>query len=151
MAQSLSKIYVHLVFHTKNNAPFINKEIRPYLFESIKEILKTHSCISIAIGGVEDHVHVLFLLSKNYALAKIVEYVKKDSCKWIKSQGIRYKNFAWQGGYASFSINESRIEGAVEYIDNQEVHHKVKSTKEELEQIFIENGLAYDPKYYWDV
>ncbi len=87
MPQSLANILVHLIFSTKNREPMINDEIRPALHAYMIGILENHSSPSLQTNSVQDHVHILFSLSKNYAVAKIVEEVKKSSSIWIKTQG----------------------------------------------------------------
>src|SRR5437899_2598786 len=79
---------------------------------------------AILIGGTADHVHLLFCLSKNYALKKIVEEVKKGSSKWIKTIDPRYREFHWQNGYGAFSVSQSKRETVKRYIENQEEHHR---------------------------
>ena len=103
MPQSLSKILVHLIFSTKNRDALIQKAVRPELHKYMNGILKDWDSPAIIIGSVADHAHLLFRLSKNHALSKIVEHVKKGSSKWIKTQGARYTDFHWQAGYGAFS------------------------------------------------
>ncbi|HUH34300.1 MAG TPA: transposase, partial [Moheibacter sp.] len=100
MAQSLSKLYVHLVFHTKHNQPLIRPEIESELFSYMGGIIKTNDSIPILINGTENHIHILAILSKNIALSKFSEEIKKNSSRWIKTKGKEYSNFQWQGGYA---------------------------------------------------
>ncbi len=105
MSQSLVKNLVHLVYSTKNSNPWIPVEIRDELYAYQAGIFHQWDSPALAIGGTEDHVHVLFSLSKNYPLMKIVEEVKKGSSKWMKVDGPRNKDFHWQSGYAAFSVS----------------------------------------------
>ncbi len=89
MGQSLSQMYIHLVFSTKYRQPYINDVIEESLHAYMAGILKNLESPAIKINSVPDHVHILFRLSKNYALAKVVEEVKKQSSKWMKAQGIK--------------------------------------------------------------
>ncbi|HTK75373.1 MAG TPA: transposase [Gemmataceae bacterium] len=93
MSQSLAKNLVHLVYSTKHRQAWIPKECRPDLFAYQAGIFKQWDSPALVIGGVEDHVHALFVLSKNHALKKIVEEVKKGTSKWMKSDGPRNKDF----------------------------------------------------------
>jgi REP element-mobilizing transposase RayT len=88
MGQSLSQMYIHLVFGTKHRYPFISLEIEDRLHAYTAGILKNYQSPAIKINYVSDHIHILFRLSKNYALAKVVEEVKKNSSIWMKEQGI---------------------------------------------------------------
>lgn len=107
MPQSLCKIYVHLIFSTKYRQPIIDDEIKKSLWKYMGCICKEVGCNPVQIGGYYDHIHILCVLSKNIALVKLVEEVKKRSSKWIKTNGIRYSNFYWQDGYGVFSVNPS--------------------------------------------
>ena len=148
MGQSLSQLLVHLTFSTKGRHPFITEEIEPQLHAYIAGILKNKDSPAIRINSVPDHIHILFILSKNHALSKVVEDVKKHSSKWIKTKGIR--NFTWQIGYGAFSISRTHIERIKNYVANQKQHHKVKTYKEEVEEIFNEyDSLEYDKNYFW--
>ena len=103
MSQSLVKNMIHLVFSTKHRAPMIPVEIQPKLWAFQAGVFNNWNSPSIAIGGVDDHIHALFLLSKTHELCKIVEEVKKASSKWIKIEGTGQNDFYWQAGYAAFS------------------------------------------------
>lgn len=94
MGQSLSQLYVHLTFGTKKRYPFISEQIEPQLHSYMGGILKNKECPALKINSVPDHVHILFRLSKNHALAKVVEVVKKESSKWMKTKGVT--GFTWQ-------------------------------------------------------
>lgn len=149
MAQSLSKLYVHIVFHIKNTHTPIHKQDKPELFSYIGSIIKDNDSIPIIINGVEDHIHILCVMSKNIALAKLVEEIKRHSSRWIKTRGTHYKQFAWQGGYAGFSISQSLHEKTKWYIVNQEEHHKKLTFREELLSFLIEYGIDYNEQYLW--
>jgi len=86
MPQSLVKNFVHLVFSTKHRQPFIDKAIQPELYAYIGGICKNHECYSYAIDGIEDHIHILCLLSKKMPLHKLPEVVKSNSSRWIKTK-----------------------------------------------------------------
>jgi putative transposase len=147
MGQSLSKLYVHLVFHTKNSLIQIRKEDKNDLYAYIGSIIKDNDSIPILINGTEDHVHVLFVMSKNIALAKITEEIKRHSSRWIKTRNPNYKQFGWQGGYSGFSVSQSLHEKTKEYIKNQEEHHKKMTFKQELIAFLKEYGVEYDERY----
>ena len=108
MAQSLVKNLIHLVYSTKHRKAWIPDDVRERLWAYQAGIFKQWESPALIIGGVEDHVHALFSLSKNYALKKIVEEVKKGSSKWMKtSEGTGNAEFTWQAGYAGFSVSQS--------------------------------------------
>ncbi len=124
MSQSLSKNWIHLVYSTKDRESLLDAEIRPKLCTYQAGIFKKCDSPALIINGVGDHVHALFLFSKNVTLAKVVEEVKRSSSKWMKTQGQLYNNFAWQNGYGAFSVSASDIERVRKYILSQEKHHR---------------------------
>ena len=150
MSQSLVKNLVHLVYSTKHREPLIPKEHRDALFAYQAGIFKHWESPALAIGGVPDHVHALFALSKNHPLKKVVEEVKKGSSKWMKSDGPRIPQFTWQAGYAAFSVSQSSLEGVQHYISQQDEHHRKMTFQDELRALFNRHGIAFDERYVWD-
>lgn len=150
MPQSLSKVYVHITFSTKNRENTIDDGIQERLFEYIGGICKGMDCSPIKIGGHYDHVHILCLLSRKVAQTQLLENIKKESSKWIKTIGDKYTNFYWQNGYGIFSVNPSEIEIVTEYINNQKDHHKKKPFKDEYLAFLRKYDVVYDEKYLWD-
>jgi REP element-mobilizing transposase RayT len=127
----------------------IIKDIRNELYAYMGGILKSIDSTSIIINGTSDHVHILFRLSKTHALCEVIETVKKQSSKWIKTKGKQFELFQWQGGYGAFSVSESSVKHVMNYIQNQEQHHSKISFKEELQQLLDKHGVKYNPDYLW--
>ena len=150
MSQSLVKNLLHLVYSTKHRNQWIPIEVRQRLYSYQAGIFQKFESPSLIIGGVDDHVHALFTLSKNYALTKIVEEVKKASSKWMKSEGTGNQEFYWQGGYAAFSVSQSNADQVKEYILNQEKHHRTSTFQDELRLLFNRHGIEFDERYVWD-
>jgi REP element-mobilizing transposase RayT len=150
MPQSLSQVYVHLTFSTKNRYPFIDDEIKNDLWEYLGSICRGLECNPIRVGGHNDHVHICCLLSKKITQIKFIEEVKKQSSKWIKTKGERYSKFYWQDGYGIFSVNPSEIDVVVEYIKNQAEHHKNRTFQSELVAFLKKYNVEYDERYLWD-
>jgi putative transposase len=150
MPQSLVKNLVHLIYSTKHRNLWIPAEIQPRLYAYQAGIFEQWDSPALVIGGVEDHVHALFSLSKNYALKKIVEEVKKGSSKWTKSNLPTNPDFHWQNGYAAFSVSQSNVDEVRLYIENQAEHHRRMTFQEELRAFFARHGVEYDERYVWD-
>jgi putative transposase len=150
MSQSLVKNLLHLVYSTKNRQPWIPKEYRQNLFAYQAGIFKAWESSALVIGGAEDHVHALFSLSKNQALKKIVEEVKKGSSKWMKTEGPKNADFCWQAGYGAFSVSQSGVDGVRRYIENQEEHHRKMVFQDELRALFRRHEVEFDERYVWD-
>jgi REP element-mobilizing transposase RayT len=150
MSQSLVKNLLHLVYGTKHRRPWIDRAHRDALFAYQAGIFEKWESPAIVVGGVADHVHALFSLSKNHALKKIVEEVKKGSSKWMKAEGPKCPEFAWQAGYAAFSVSQSNADKVRRYIENQEAHHRKITFQDELRELFKRHGIEFDEQYVWD-
>ena len=150
MPQSLARILVHLIFSTKNREPFLRDDVRPELHKYIPGILKGLDSPTISVASTRYHVHVLFSLSKNEPLIRIVEEVKKRSSKWVKTKGAAYAKFAWQSGYGAFSVSPSRLREAEAYLENQPEHHRVRTFQEEFREFLERHNVPYDEKHIWD-
>ena len=150
MSQSLVKNLIHLVYSTKHRSPWIPADMRPRLFAYQAGIFQEWESPALIIGGVEDHVHALLALSKNHALKKIVEEVKKGSSKWMKAEGTGNAEFYWQNGYAAFSVSQSNVEAVRRYIENQEEHHRGQTFQDELRTLLVKHEVEFDERYVWD-
>src|SRR5712671_4484841 len=124
MAQSLSSILIHLVFSTKNREPFVTPAIETELHPYMAKIFRELKSPSLAIDGTSDHLHILFSLGRVIKIADLVEEVKTESSKWIKTKGHDFKNFHWQRGYGAFSIGQSNVVSLKHYIHRQKQHHR---------------------------
>jgi len=149
MAQSLSKLYIHIIFHIKNTSTPIRKEDKECLFAYIGSIIKDNGSSPILINGTCDHLHILCVMSKNIALSKLTEEIKRHSSRWIKTRGKHYNHFGWQGGYAGFSVSNSLLDKTILYIKNQEKHHIKMNFKDELTTILQKNEVDFNEKYLW--
>ena len=150
MPQSLARLHIHLIFSTKNRAPFIDPSIRDSLHRYMATVLHNLGCPAILINSVDDHVHIPFELGRTVAVSEAVEEVKKTSSKWIKTQGVELVTFAWQAGYGAFAVSESNVETVRAYIANQEEHHRKKSFQEEYRAFLARHRVTFDERYVWD-
>ena len=149
MSQSLSKLYVHAIFHVKNNQILIRREHDKELYTYIGGVIKLSKSIPIIINGVENHIHVLCIMSKNIRLADLMEDIKRNSSRWIKTKGEHYNYFSWQGGYGGFSVSPSKVETVRKYIENQKYHHIKQSFKDEYLQFIKAHGVDYNEEFLW--
>jgi len=148
MGQSLAQLYIHLTFATKERYPFITYETKPGIEAYITGILKNLESPAVTMYANPDHIHILFRLSKNHALTRIVEEIKKQSSKWMKEKGV--KKFTWQIGYGAFSVSSSKVESVKKYILNQKEHHRKVSFREEVETFMRHYRISeYDESYFW--
>ena len=148
MPQSLARVLVHLVFSTKNREPFLTPVVRGRMFEYLGGTLSAVDCPPVLVGGVADHVHALFVLSRTTSLSKSVEDVKKGSSKWAKEHV--HPAFYWQSGYGAFSVSPPDVDSVREYIERQEEHHRERSFQDEFRELLHRHGVAWDERYVWD-
>jgi putative transposase len=151
MSQSLSKILLHVVFSTKERRPFLrDRALRDEMHRYLGGILNGLDCLPIIVGGVEDHVHVLCVLSRTCSPAEMVKEVKRGSSLWIKTRSPECADFAWQQGYGVFSIGFSQIEEVRRYIAGQEEHHAKTSFQEEFRRLLQRYEIGFNEAYVWD-
>ncbi|NEN24607.1 IS200/IS605 family transposase [Cryomorpha ignava] len=150
MGQSLVIQYTHIVFSTKNREKLILPSIEAELFDYLGGVCNEMDCQSLIVGGHLDHVHILCKLSKNVALAKLLEQIKSNSSKWIKTIDSQFSNFFWQDGYGAFSVSRGHVDIVTKYIGNQHAHHCDVTFKNEFLGILKKNDVEYDERHIWD-
>src|SRR5437868_15489038 len=144
MPQSLSAVYIHLVFSTKERQAFLrDKGVREALHAYLGGISKRLECPPIQIGGVEDHVHILARFGRTITQAEWVKELKRVSNPWLKEQGSDYADFEWQGGYADFSVSQSNLEQVKQYIAGQEEHHRKIGFQDELRTLLRKHEFEW--------
>jgi putative transposase len=148
MPQSLSKVYVHCIFSTKNGQCTIKDEVRKDLHSYIIGTLSNLGSYVYEIYPNPDHIHILFSLPRTITIASMVSKIKTSASKWMKTKGIT--GFSWQNGYGIFSVSSSKIAIVKRYIQNQKEHHKKISFKEEYITFLKEYEITYDERYVWD-
>ena len=151
MPQSLSQIYLHVVFSTKHRVPnltdpALREQTHAYLVGTCQNL----NSPSLRVGGVEDHVHILCRLSKTLCVADFVRELKRESSKWLKEQSPELASFYWQNGYGAFSISPGHVDRLKDYIANQEAHHRAESFQDEMRRLLKLYELDYDERYLWD-
>ena len=147
MADTFVQILIHITFHTKSDGITIHPDDLPRVYEYIGGEIRMLNGIPIIVGGRPDHIHILSTLPKTMSLSDFMMNIKKGCSKWIKGIGKRYEKFAWQDGYGAFSVSYSMKEKTINYIANQEEHHRKKTFREEYRQFLEANGISYDEKY----
>lgn len=147
MSNTYTKCHIHVVFSTKHREKLIPQEIQPRVWAYIAGICQNHEIIPFQIGGMADHVHLLFHLPPRIALAKAVLLIKSNSSKWMNENGTA---FSWQEGYGAFNVSASNVESVRKYILRQKEHHRKMSFKEEFIALLKKHGVDFDPRYVFD-
>lgn len=141
---------MHVIFSTKERYPFIDDSIEEDLFAYFGGICKGLECYPVVVGGYRNHVHILCLLSRKITQMHLLEEIKKQSSKWIKTKGEKYSKFYWQRGYGIFSVNPAEIEVVEKYIRQQREHHANMTFKEEFRKSLKKYNVEYDERYVWE-
>jgi REP element-mobilizing transposase RayT len=147
MAQSLAKITVHIVFSTKSRKPVLTTAIRNDLFAYIVGILNSLDCVTLAINGTEDHIHVLIVMAKTISLSDMMKEIKGGSSRWLNTKTSTANHFSWQAGYGAFSVSESQIAKVVDYIAGQEEHHRKITFQDELISLLKKHKIEFDEQH----
>jgi REP element-mobilizing transposase RayT len=151
MPQSLAKIYIHIVFSTKNRFPFLGDVlIRNEMHSYLGGVCNALDCPVLTVGGTADHIHILCLLSKNRAASELIGEIKRTSSKWAKTKGLMLEKFGWQTGYGVFSVEASGVETLRSYIVHQDEHHRKQSFQDEYRRLLNHFQVHYDERFIWD-
>jgi len=145
MGSTFFSLHYHMVFSTKERRPIIQADWRPRLHSYLGGIIRGMNGVAETVGGVADHVHILASLRPVHCVADVIRDLKKDSTNWVK-QNFR-RDYAWQEGYAAFTVSPSAIDAVRNYIANQEAHHRRHSFVDELRELLGKAGVEYDEKY----
>ena len=149
MANSFIFMNIHYVFSTKNREKLIDNELQQRLWPFMGGIAKQNNMVAYAIGGTEDHIHILLSLPATISSSRAIQLIKSGSSKWIHETFPDKTGFAWQTGYAAFSVGKSTTEKVVQYIQNQEEHHKMMTFQQEYLSFLNSSGINYDERYVW--
>ncbi|MGB0982416.1 MAG: IS200/IS605 family transposase [Saprospiraceae bacterium] len=142
-----TKLLYHIVFSTKDRKKALVKTHKKQLFQYIWGIIENKNGHLYRLNGVEDHIHILVGLRPNMTVSNIVKDIKVNSTNWIKEKGYFPKFKGWQVGYGAFTVSEYEKDGLIEYIKNQEEHHKTVTFEEEYRRLLKEHGIEFEEKY----
>jgi REP element-mobilizing transposase RayT len=150
MAHTLTKILIHYVFSTKERRAFLPDPISDRLNRYMAGIATNHEMHLLRAGGTADHRHLLVQLRPKVSASEGVQVIKANSSGWLKETFPELRTFAWQTGYAAFSVGLSSVPSVVGYIDRQAEHHRKATFEEELVAMLRRAGIEYDPNHLWD-
>jgi putative transposase len=150
MPQSFAKVYLHAIFSTKNRESLLAGAWRDELYNVLGGTVNNLGCQSLLVGGVEDHVHMLFQLGRTVKIADAIGNTKSTSSSWVNQTRALVEPFHWQAGYAAFSVSQSNVEAVREYVRSQPEHHRRQSFQEELREWLRRYEIEWDERYVWD-
>lgn len=147
MAHTYTNLLIHYVFSTKNREKIITVKLQNRLWSYMGGIARENNMKALAIGGMEDHIHLLISLPTTLSVSKAIQLIKGGSSKWVHDTFLNYNNFKWQTGYGAFSVSKSHSKNIITYINTQREHHFKKSFEKEYITILNKNGIDYDERY----
>lgn len=147
MPSTHTSLHYHLVFSTKDRVPFINQNFQGDLHGYMGGIVKNQGGVPLAIGGIEDHMHLLVGLTASHRLDYFLRDLKAGSSGWTRRE--QNPMFAWQPGYAAFTVSPGNLESAKRYIHNQREHHRSKDFKSEYIELLNSGKIDFDERYLW--
>lgn len=151
MANTYTQIYIHFVFSVKNRRHLLKNRYKDELHKYITGIVKKRRCKLLSINSVTDHIHMLIALHPENSVSILMKEIKSISSKFINEHKFLNEKFQWQEGYGAFSYSNSQVKSVINYINNQEEHHKKKTFKEEYLEFLEKFGVDYDLKYTFDI
>ena len=146
MGNTYSKICIHFVFSTQNRAPYIRDQFEKELKSFICASAQNQQLQVLAVGGTENHLHLLINLPTSCSVSRAARLIKASSSKWLNDHYFENREFRWQRGYGAFSVNNSMVAPTIKYINRQKEHHRQKSYGEEFVAILDKHSLTYDHK-----
>ena len=150
MGHTLSDLLVHVIFSTKDRQPTITADFRPRLYEYMAGVAKKEIGVALRIGGTADHIHGLLAIRPEVSVAEAMRKWKALSSKWIHATFPASRSFGWQAGYGAFTVSRSVAPRVIEYIDDQEEHHKTVTFQEEFLAFLKRHRIEYDPRFIWN-
>ncbi|REJ75389.1 MAG: IS200/IS605 family transposase [Acidobacteria bacterium] len=150
MPNTYSQIYIHIVFAVKGRKNLIDRNWREELYKYITGTVQNKRNKMIAIGGIEDHVHMLIGLNPSQVISDLVRDVKVSSTLFVNKKRFVMLGFQWQEGYGAFTISREDIPVVAHYIENQERHHKRQSFEDEYKDILDENGIKFEERFLFE-
>ena len=147
MANTYTQIHIHAVFAVKFREGLINNTWKNELYKYITGIIQHNNHKLLAINGMPDHVHILFGMRPSQSLSDLMQDIKGSSSKWINDKKFLKHKFEWQQGYGAFSYSKSHISNVINYIENQEMHHKKQTFLEEYIMFLKKFEVEYNDQY----
>ncbi|PHS03296.1 MAG: transposase [Blastopirellula sp.] len=150
MATTYTNLLYHIVFSTKHREPLITKGLQAELYKYIGGIVRDEGGSLKKNGGMPDHVHLVVRFKANDSISHLMQRIKGNSSKWVNDHVDQKTKFAWQKGYAAFSVSESQLPVVLKYVQGQGEHHQERSFKDEFLALLRKHKIEFDERYVWD-
>lgn len=150
MPGTFTNLLYHIVFSTKGREAIITPDLRERLYPFMGGIARDENASLLAVNGMPDHVHLCVVMRAEPSVAALVRHIKSRSSQWVHDTFPDLEHFHWQEGYAAFTVSESVKPKVLEYIANQEAHHRTRTFSDELIALLDANAVQYDSRYVFD-
>ncbi len=147
MSRTFTNLLTHVIFSTKDREPWIQNELRSELHAYLGGLTRQLKGKAYCVNGTNDHVHMLLSLPPSISTSDALRFIKSNSSGWVRAKWKR--PFAWQLGYAAFSVSKSNVAHVLKYVANQEQHHRRVTFKDELVDFLGKHEIVYDEQYIW--
>ncbi|MGM5469885.1 IS200/IS605 family transposase [Flavobacteriaceae bacterium LMO-SS05] len=147
MANTYTQIHIQAVFAVQGRQSLIKNEWKDEMYKYITGIIQNNEHKVLQINGMPDHIHILLGMRPTQSLSDLMKQVKQDSSKWINNKGFVNRKFSWQAGFGAFSYSKSELANVINYIKNQEQHHKIITFQDEYLQLLKEFDIQFDERY----
>ena len=150
MGHTFTRLLIHVIFSTAGRAAMVDDPIRKDVHAYVGGIIRELGGTAIAIGGTEDHLHALLQLGADLKVADCLRIAKTNSSRWVHEKWPERRDFAWQRGYAAFTVSASNPDAVIRYIGSQEEHHRRISFEDEFLALLRKHGVAFDARFVFD-
>ena len=150
MPHRFTSLLTHLIFSTRDRFPHLDRDLAPDCHAYLGGIIENTGGRKIIVGGFNDHVHILLDLPATRSVSDCVRTLKSNSSKWIHETWPHRSKFAWQKGYAAFSVSQSARDRVMAYIERQEAHHRRTTYQDEVRRFLKQHGIAADEQHMWE-
>ncbi len=147
MANTFTSLHYHVIFSTKNRELLIHQDIEQRVWSYLGGIARENDMKALLVGGIENHLHLLLGIPAALSVSKALQLIKGGSSGWMKENLPGMGSFAWQDGYAAFTVSKSQVPEVEEYIRGQREHHRVKTFEEEYRTFLDRHEIDYDEEY----
>ena len=150
MSRTLTNLLTHIIFSTKDRLPLIEPHMKPELYAYLGGLTRELKGKAYGINGTTDHIHLLVSLPPRVSVSEALRFLKSNSSGWVHDRWPKRGSFRWQLGYGAFSVSKSNVPEVLQYITNQEMHHKKVLFKQEFIEFLQRHTIDYDERYLWD-
>jgi putative transposase len=149
MPNTYVSLHYHIVFSTKHRELWITEDIEDRIWAYVAGIAGQHEMEALAVGGLDDHLHVVVGIPSTMPVSRAVQLLKGGSSRWIRQTFPELEAFGWQEGYGAFTVSKSALPATISYVERQRERHQARSFQEEFRALLDRHDITYDERYLW--